>query len=67
MSISSTYLLALVVICFFAVFLLLVIYLAPQWSESISNFVQFLFCFFIGGYSFAGAMSIQGAFLNFVN
>ena len=69
MSISSTYPLALILI-FLCVVVLVGLHACmvdKVVSNTLINIGQFVYCFFVGGLSFASASATQGAFLNFTN
>lgn len=67
MSIASTYLLAIVAIVAIAVILGLIGCITIGLTTTLKNMAMFVYCFFIGGLSFAAAAGTQGAFLNFNN
>ena len=67
MSLSSTYLLALMVIVALAGTLILTACLFGRLGRTLRDIAMFLYCFFIGGLSLASAASTQGAFLNIGN
>lgn len=67
LSLSSTYLLALTVLCLAAVVLGLVYYLSESSRTSVRNVALVLYNFFLGGISFAVVVCVQGAFLNSID
>ena len=64
LSLSSTYLLPLIVLIALTIVLGLVAYLSEGCRPAIINCALFLLNFFYGGLAFASVVCIQGAFLN---
>ena len=65
MSIASTYLLPLLTMASLFVIFGLIYCNFPECKVPFKNFASFVYCFFLGGISFAVAACVQGAFLNF--
>ena len=65
LSFASTYLLSFGVIFVIAVILLISKYLIDDEKRAIKNAASFVYCFFIGGLSFASVLSVQGSIMNF--
>jgi hypothetical protein len=64
LSVSSTYLLALIAVAALAVVLGLTAYLSEGCRPALGNCALFLLNFFYGGLAFASIVCVQGAFLN---